>query len=318
GYGSHQVFDFCTRRRVSRIGSHDHPRPQGRFSQGFDRRWFGGDAFRSAYFNAMSMTFPLGEQSFIDSVKGVDYLIDQHISNEAERVELRASLADFIAQEATHRHIHTQFNAVLQAQGFENRVEERINKRLERYRNEHPMNLLAATCAYEHYTAILSDVMLKNPAASETMQPMMRRLWLWHALEETEHKAVAFDLYKRLGGHERGRIAAYLLAMFLMQLDAFLQTSHNLRRDGALWKPSTLWSMLTFYLGRPSRGNGWIWMTTRPLLAYFKRDFHPHQLGDAALPHAYANEHAQDWRVVRTGSSQGLGHHSGATHHQTA
>jgi uncharacterized protein len=273
------------------------------FSQGFDRRWFGGDAFRTAYFNAMSMTFPLGEQSFIDSVKGVDHLIDERIKGEAERAELRATLTDFSAQEATHRHIHAQYNAVLHAQGFENRVEERIKQRLERYAQEHPMNLLAATCAYEHYTAILSEVMLKNPAASEAMQPMMRRLWLWHALEETEHKAVAFDLYKRLGGHERGRIVAYLLAMVFFQIDAFLQTSQNLRRDDALWKPSTLWGMLTFYFGRPSRGNGWIWMTTRPLLAYFKRNFHPNQLGDTALPRAYASEHAQDWRVVRNGSA---------------
>jgi uncharacterized protein len=272
------------------------------FSQGFDRRWFGGDAFRSAFFNAMSMTFPLGEQSFIDSIKGVDHLIDQQIDSEAERNSLRAQLTDFSAQEATHRHIHAQYNTVLQSQGFENRVEERIHKRLERYKTEHPMNLLAATCAYEHYTAVMSEVMLKNPAASEAMQPMMRRLWLWHALEETEHKAVAFDLYKRLGGHERGRIVAYLLAMVFFQMDAFLQTTNNLWRDGSLCKPSTLWGMLTFYFGRPSRGNGWIWMTTRPLLTYFRRDFHPNQLGEPALPYAYANEHAQDWRVVRQGS----------------
>ncbi len=272
------------------------------FSQGFERRWFGGDAFRSAYFNAMSMTFPVGEQSFIDSIKGVDHLIDQRIESETERADLRSQLTDFSAQEATHRHIHAQYNAVLKTQGFENHVEKRIEKRLERFSTEHPMNMLAATCAYEHYTAILSDIMLKNPAASDAMQPMMRRLWLWHALEETEHKAVAFDLYKRLGGHERGRIAAYLLAMVFFQIDAFLQITNNLRRDGALWKPSTLWGMLTFYFGRPSRGNGWIWMTTRPLLAYFKRDFHPNQLGEPALPREYANEHAQDWRVVRQGS----------------
>jgi uncharacterized protein len=272
------------------------------FSHGFDRRWFGGDAFRSAYFNAMSMTFPLGEQSFIDSIKGVDTLIDKQIPNDAERIALRALLADFSAQESTHRHIHAQYNAVLQKQGFENLVEERIRKRLERYSHEHPMNLLAATCAYEHYTAVMSEVMLKNPAASQGMQPMMRRLWLWHAMEETEHKAVAFDLYKRLGGHERGRIAAYLMSTVFFQIDAFVQTTHNLWRDGALWKPSTLWSMMTFYWGRPSRGNGWIWMTTRALLAYFRRDFHPNQLGEPALQQAYANEHAQDWRVVRQGS----------------
>jgi uncharacterized protein len=272
------------------------------FSQGFERRWFGGDAFRTAYFNAMSMTFPRGEQNFIDSVKGVDHLIDERVESETERTELRTRLADFSAQEATHRHVHSQFNAVLKAQGFENAVEKRIEKRIDRFSQMHPMNLLASTCAYEHYTAVLSEVMLSNPATSEAMTPMMRRLWLWHALEETEHKAIAFDLYKRLGGHERGRIAAYLLAMVFFQIDAFLQTTNNLRRDGALWKPSTLWGMLTFYVGRPSRGNGWIWMTARPLLAYFKRDFHPHQLGEPSLSKAYASEHAQDWRVVRHSS----------------
>jgi uncharacterized protein len=272
------------------------------FSQGFERRWFGGDAFRSAYFNAMSMTFPVGEQNFIDTIKGVDHLIDAQIESEAERAALRAQLRDFIAQEATHRHIHSQYNAVLAAQGFVNAVEPRISRRIAFFSRLHPLNLLASTCAYEHYTAVMSEVILERPETSEAMPPMMRRIWRWHALEETEHKAVAFDLYKRLGGHERGRIAAYVMAMCLFQLDAFLQTTNNLRRDGALCKPSTLWGMLTFFCGRPSRGNGWIWMTARPLLAYLKPRFHPNQLGQAALTSEYASAHAQDWRVVRSGS----------------
>ena len=33
------------------------------------RHWNGGDAFRTAYFNALSMSFPVGEQFFIDSVR---------------------------------------------------------------------------------------------------------------------------------------------------------------------------------------------------------------------------------------------------------
>ena len=35
----------------------------------FPARWNGGDAFRSALFNALSMSFPVGEQYFIDSVR---------------------------------------------------------------------------------------------------------------------------------------------------------------------------------------------------------------------------------------------------------
>lgn len=38
-------------------------------SQGFSRHWNGGDAFLTAYANALSMSFPVGEQSFIDAVK---------------------------------------------------------------------------------------------------------------------------------------------------------------------------------------------------------------------------------------------------------
>ena len=35
----------------------------------FPGRWNGGDAFRSAFFNALSMSFPAGEQYFIDAVR---------------------------------------------------------------------------------------------------------------------------------------------------------------------------------------------------------------------------------------------------------
>ncbi len=38
-------------------------------AQPFDARWCGGDAFRTAFFNALSMSFPVGEQYFIDSLK---------------------------------------------------------------------------------------------------------------------------------------------------------------------------------------------------------------------------------------------------------
>jgi len=31
--------------------------------------WCGGDAFRTAWFNALSLTFPVGEKFFVDSVR---------------------------------------------------------------------------------------------------------------------------------------------------------------------------------------------------------------------------------------------------------
>ncbi|WP_163614760.1 metal-dependent hydrolase, partial [Klebsiella pneumoniae] len=56
----------------------------------------------------------------------------------------------------------------------------------------HPSRQLAATAALEHLTAIMADCLLSNPRWLEGADPTMARLWRWHALEETEHKAVAY------------------------------------------------------------------------------------------------------------------------------
>ena len=78
-------------------------------SRGFARHWMGGDVYRTAFMNALSMSFPLGEQMFIDSVRAVpaDTIADP---------ALRAEVKDFIGQEASHRYVHQQYNAELARQ----------------------------------------------------------------------------------------------------------------------------------------------------------------------------------------------------------
>ena len=71
----------------------------------FPGRWNGGDAFRSAFFNALSMAFPVGEQYFIDSLRnGLAALPEQ------QRQQFAAEVQGFVGQEATHRHLHGLFN----------------------------------------------------------------------------------------------------------------------------------------------------------------------------------------------------------------
>ena len=81
----------------------------------FERHWCGGDAFRTAFFNALSMSFPVGEQFFIDAVRG---------GHKALPPEEQARFADevrgFVGQEATHRRIHALFNGHLDKQGLVN------------------------------------------------------------------------------------------------------------------------------------------------------------------------------------------------------
>ncbi len=265
-------------------------------SNGFERHWFGGDAFRTAYYNALSMSFPAGEQLFIDSVKNALPLLPETPQN----ANLRSLCADFSAQEATHRHVHAQFNAQLDKQGLHNHLEPRIWDRF--HKHEHlltPRHHLAITAAYEHYTAVLAHVTLAQPQMMANATPQMQQLWRWHSLEETEHKAVAFDLYQAVGGNYSWRIRWYLFASVQFYLDSMRQTVNNLWHDGTLFKPSTWLSAAQFFFGRPSKGGGWFWLTGPALMGYFKRDFHPWKHNNRAMASAYAAEHAQDWRVIR-------------------
>lgn len=269
-------------------------------SQGFDRHWHGGDAFLSQYHNALSMSFPVGEQSFIDAVRDCAKLLPRT----PEHALLHEAAAQFIGQEATHRHIHGLYNAHLEKQGLVNRWQHWATARIEfaRSRNVSPRHMLAVTAAYEHLTAVLADFMLRHDTTLDKADPNMQMLWRWHAAEETEHRAVAYDLYHALQGNHAWRIRWYIYALLLFSFDSGRQTVLNLWHDGTLFKPGTWWSAAKFFWGR----NGAIWHTAKPLVAYFRRDFHPDQ-EDSAVAEQQTRGIAQRWlkdneksfRVVR-------------------
>jgi len=269
-------------------------------SQGFERHWHGGDAFLSQYHNALSMSFPVGEQSFIDAVRDCARLLPRT----PEHALLHEAAAQFIGQEATHRHIHGLYNAHLEKQGLVNRWQHWATARIEfaRSKNVSPRHMLAVTAAYEHLTAVLADFMLRHDRSLDRADPNMQTLWRWHAAEETEHRAVAYDLYQALQGNYAWRIRWYIYALLAFSFDSGRQTVLNLWHDGTLFRPGTWWSAVTYFWGR----NGAIWHTAKPLMAYFRRDFHPDQ-EISAVPEQQTRGMAQRWlkdneksfRVVR-------------------
>jgi uncharacterized protein len=263
--------------------------------QGFARHWHSGDAFLSMYYNALSMSFPIGEQSFIDSVRDAAALLPDDPAHDP----LRGAIAQFIGQEATHRQIHGLYNAHLARQGLVNLWEPHAQRRLDlaKRRGISPLSMLAITAAYEHCTAVFGDGTLRYPSWFDGAEPMMRTLWRWHAAEETEHKAVAYTLYQTLGGSYKRRIGWYLYVLFLFGLEAVWQTGDNLRRDGTLFKPSTWWSALRFMWGR----DGFVWRCTLPLLGYLRRGFHPDDHPNQALAADWLESHRDAYRVIREG-----------------
>jgi len=235
-------------------------------SRPFDRRWNGGDAFRSAFFNALSMSFVVGEQYFIDSLKKALPLMSQE-----DRKRLEPAVRGFVGQEATHRHLHGLYNAQLVAQGFDNAFERRAAARIKANAQVNPRNHVGATAATEHFTAVFAAWLMRHPEALEGADERLKTLWLWHSAEEAEHRAIAFEVYKAIGGNHRWRLRTYRYVTFTFLSDVWRQTVNNLQRDKALWKRSTWASCFRHLFSRDGliRGNLSAWRD------YLRADFHP-------------------------------------------
>ena len=251
--------------------------------QPLPRHWNGGDAFRTAFFNALSMSFPVGEQLFIDSVRaGLQALPPD------EREAFAEEVRGFIGQEATHRRIHGLFNEQLARQGLVNHWEVRIRHRLKRLDGLDPRAWVAVTAATEHFTAILAEYLLRHDAPLAGAAPAWQQMWLWHASEESEHRCTAFNLYRALGGGEAWRRRFFWLVSWHFATDVMRQTVHNLWRDGTWWRPSTWASGGRLLFGR----EGLVQKLWAPWRSYLRADFHPAQQDDR-LAREWLQAHAE-------------------------
>lgn len=244
------------------------------------RHWNGGDAFKTHLFDAMSVLFPDGERFFIDSVRQFRDRIDDPVLNEQIR--------GFIGQEGHHSREHLEYSQRLRDLGYDvERIEKRAQTRI-RYTQKKfsPQRQLAATAALEHITAIMADGLLRNGAYMADAHPALARLWRWHALEETEHKAVAFDVYNQVCGSRKLLRRAMLMGTFFFVLDTTRGLAHMLKVDGLLWN----WRIWR-------DGIRWMWGKEgvfRPLVStyldFFKDGFHPWKHNNLDLLHATREE----------------------------
>jgi predicted metal-dependent hydrolase len=241
------------------------------------RWWHHGDPVPTAFFNALSCTFPAGERFFMDSVR--------HFRRDAPE-PLRGQITAFLAQEAVHSREHGAFNALAADSGYDTaRLENRTKRVLDHARTRGAVEQLAGTCALEHFTAILAHSLLASDGAELRGAPdQAMRLWCWHAMEEVEHKAVAFDTFlMATRGWSRGRrYRARVRAMLIATVQLFGTIAANMadlyRADGL--KGIGIWARTLHYLFvKP----GILRRTTPAYLAYYKPGFHPWQHDDRAL-----------------------------------
>lgn len=240
------------------------------------RWWHSGDPGRTAFFNALSSTFPVGEKFFMTSVR--------HFRDDTPQ-PLRSQIDDFIYQEAMHSREHVVFNRQAQDVGYDIApLEDRARRTIAWVKRRSPIQQLAATCALEHFTATLAHDALANPEHLAGATDETRRLWQWHAIEEIEHKAVAFDTYLHAA---RGmtRFRRWLKRSTVMCVTTirfhyviFRNTADLLRQDGC--NDFATWRRLLGYLyGRP----GPLRVLLRGVFAYMRPGFHPWEIDDRSL-----------------------------------
>ncbi len=198
------------------------------------RDWMNDDAFLTTHLDALSLLFPEGERFFVESVKQHKAFVTDPALQEAVR--------GFIGQEAMHGKEHRAFNEMLVGHGYREapHVERRLRGFLKSVRKVlSPKSQLAVTCALEHFTATLAEALLDSPRMRNEFDASVRHLWLWHALEESEHKAVAYDVYRAAGGGYGRRVGLMMLTTFVFFVALAITQGRLMKTRGILWKPWT-------------------------------------------------------------------------------
>lgn len=236
------------------------------------RYWVDNDPFKTRFFDAMSTLFPVGERFFITSVRAFRERIQDP--------QLQAEVRDFIRQEGQHTMVHTQFNNRLKEQGIDvdailAKQEDVMFGHVAKYFSKR--YCLAMTAALEHLTAMMCTTFFERKDLLEKCDPRVRAMYAWHAVEEVEHKAVAFDVFQKAAG---GYYLLRALTMFNVSigfpLEVALIMNRMFKADGfGFWQRARLWR----------RGLWWFWKpgglfppALRYYFKYYKPGFHPWQL----------------------------------------
>ena len=257
------------------MGTYQHPiastlevRPRQvdfHFPADLPRHWYNDNPYITHVLNALSAVFPEGERFFIETVR--------HYQPQIKDPALSKDIRGFIGQEAHHGNQHEEFNQLVERHGLPmGRIGAYVKRSMARTREFlTPEQRLAITIALEHFTAILAHQVLSDPAFTKPAPETIRNLFLWHAIEETEHKAVAFDVYRAIGGSEKVRRIAMVRTTFFFLLHIFAFQMILLWKDGFPLRPRKFWEATNFLLGKP----GLFRRIVPDYLAYYRKDFHP-------------------------------------------
>ncbi len=251
-----------------------------------DISFYRNNEFSTIFFATLSVFLTYGEDLVIETARHHRDLLDDPI--------LKQRVTSLIGQEAIHSKLHNEFNDAI--------ADPAINYPVKLYRFlgeqffnhvflQFPQPLkLSMMAGIEHFTAVLAEFMMEHEASFYfTDDAKTRAIWMWHMLEESEHKDVAYDVYQTLNGNYALRIAGFFIAYFTILglipfATAFVPV---LRRPSDLMKPK-FWRdarrgvKLIF-----SPKNGVFGSTQGKIFDYLRADFHPNDYDSTAYLEYY-------------------------------
>lgn len=243
----------------------------------------GNNPLFTAVFSNLSAAIPEGERFFVRSVR--------HFRQQITDTALQKAIAGFIGQEAFHAREHDQLNLALAKLGLPMQQHEQIFSMAIRFLEKLPPKMqLSATAGMEHFTAVIAEGLLRDDFVRSQLPELILDFWMWHAIEESEHKAVAFDVYQQISGSYTLRAGTMLLVSAIywplvlgLIFKQIIQSGDvlNLRKTAyGLWVtlgPTGFFTKMTF-----------------KFLDYFRPDFHPNDHDTDALLKYWRDQLMQD------------------------
>lgn len=233
--------------------------------------WMDGDAFKSRFWDALSLIFPPGEKYFMTTVRAYrDQITDPQMLQE---------IKDFNIQEAQHTLVHRQDNERLRRQGVDvdshtAYIDNMLNKGyLKKYS---PAYNVAITSALEHFTSIIAHSLFDKRDVMKGADPRVRAMYSWHAIEEVEHKGVAYDVmidYAKVGYFKRvfalmHSTILFPKVIFVIQRKLLIQDGFTLAQRLGLMAKGLWWLIKPGGVLQPMVKHYW---------TYYKPGYHPWQ-----------------------------------------
>jgi uncharacterized protein len=249
------------------------------------RWWLGGDPIGSSLFTALSVTFPQGEAMFIEAVKA---------HRDGVPPKLAGEIRAFVQQEVIHSREHVVFNKKIAETGYDlSELFAEVGQVMAMIKERPPIVNLAATIALEHYTAVLAQLFLKDPSIFDGADPEWADMWRWHAIEEIEHKGVAYDTWlhatRSWSPWRRWKLKTKMMAIITIMFwyKRIKGMKILLAQDGLTgWRINA--RIAWYMLGNP----GLLRRIALPWAAYFLPGFHPWNHDDRALIGKYDSDYA--------------------------